>query len=74
MLTNAKLEVVGGPALFRLARSPAAPELFQHLGRAGIFTRRFAEESSWLRFGLPGDEPQWQRLSAALDSFGKSPR
>ena len=74
MLTNAKLEIVGGTALFRLARSPAAPELFQHLGRAGIFTRRFAEESSWLRFGLPGDEPQWQRLSAALDSFDKSPR
>jgi cobalamin biosynthetic protein CobC len=74
MLTNAKLEIVGGTALFRLARSPAAPELFQHLGHSGIFTRRFAEESSWLRFGFPGDEPQWQRLSAALDSFDKSPR
>jgi cobalamin biosynthetic protein CobC len=69
MLTNVKLEIVGGTALFRLARSAAAPELFQHLGLAGIFTRRFAEESSWLRFGLPGDEGQWQRLSAALDSF-----
>jgi cobalamin biosynthetic protein CobC len=57
---------VGGTSLFRLVRAPAAPSLFDRLGRAGILVRRFAAEPTWLRFGLPGDEPQWRRLRAAL--------
>lgn len=69
LLTKAKFEIVGGTTLFRLARSSQASEVFQHLGRAGIFTRRFAEQPSWLRFGLPGSETEWERLGAALASF-----
>ncbi|MGV1014662.1 MAG: threonine-phosphate decarboxylase CobD [Methyloceanibacter sp.] len=68
-LTDAELEIIGGTPLFRLVRSPPASKLFQHLGRAGIFTRRFSDEPSWLRFGLPGAEPEWQRLKAALAAF-----
>jgi cobalamin biosynthesis protein CobC len=71
VLTGAGLEVVGGTSLFRLARTPAAAELFHHLGCAGILVRRFADEATWLRFGLPGSEPDWQRLAAALAASEK---
>jgi cobalamin biosynthesis protein CobC len=69
MLADAGLDVVGGTSLFRLARTPAASELFNHLGHAGIFVRRFAEQPTWLRFGLPHDEPAWLRVRAALAAF-----
>jgi len=36
------------------------------LGNAGILVRRFAEQPTWLRFGLPGDEAAWRRLETAL--------
>jgi cobalamin biosynthetic protein CobC len=72
MLASVKLEIAGGTPLFRLVRSPVAQDLFQHLGCAGIFTRRFAEEPSWLRFGLPGADTDWQRLDAALAAFNAS--
>jgi cobalamin biosynthesis protein CobC len=68
MLTNSNLEVVGGTSLYRLTRSPDAGQLFEHLGRAGILVRRFSEEPTWLRWGLPRDENQWRRLSGALSS------
>ena len=66
VLTGAGLEVAGGTSLFRLVRTKAAAELFHHLGRAGILVRRFADQATWLRFGLPASEPDWQRLAAAL--------
>jgi cobalamin biosynthetic protein CobC len=69
MLIGAGLEAIGGTSLFRLVQSERAAELFQHLGRAGILTRRFTAQPSWLRFGLPGDESEWQWLAAALTTF-----
>jgi cobalamin biosynthetic protein CobC len=66
LLTDAGLHIVGGTSLFRLARTQAAAELFERLGRAGILVRRFGEEPSWLRFGIPGGEDAWARLRAAL--------
>ncbi len=69
MLAGARLNLVGGTVLFRLARTPAARELFGHLGRAGILVRRFDEHPAWLRFGLPGTEPAWERLHAALSAW-----
>jgi len=47
-------------------RTADAARLFQTLGEAGILVRRFAEHPTWLRFGLPGDEADWQRLEEAL--------
>ncbi|WP_245974041.1 threonine-phosphate decarboxylase CobD [Bosea caraganae] len=61
--------IVGGTALYRLLATPAAPALFAHLGCNGLYVRRFQNDASWLRFGLPGDESAWQRLAAALASF-----
>jgi cobalamin biosynthesis protein CobC len=69
VLAAAGLEVTGGTLLFRLVRSEAAPALFHHLGRAGIMVRRFADQATWLRFGLPASEPDWQRLTAAMAMF-----
>jgi cobalamin biosynthetic protein CobC len=74
VLSGAGLEVAGGTSLFRLVRTPAAPELFQHLGRAGILVRRFSEQAAWLRFGLPASEPDWQRLAAAMAAVAGSGR
>ena len=70
-LIQAGLQVVGGTSLFRLVRTAKAEALFGHLGEAGIFVRRFPEQPTWLRFGLPGREQDWRRLSAALRSAGK---
>lgn len=68
LLQDAGLESVGHTELFHLVRSPEAQQTFERLGRAGIFVRRFEEQSEWLRFGLPGEEAAWQRLEAALRS------
>jgi cobalamin biosynthetic protein CobC len=65
VLAAAELDVVGGTSLFRLVETRGANEVFHHLGRAGIWVRRFAERPAWLRFGIPPDEAAWQRLSAA---------
>jgi cobalamin biosynthesis protein CobC len=70
ILTGAGLDIVGGTALFRLAQTNAANELFDRLGRAGIVARRFADQASWLRFGLPAAEKEWQRLQIALAGSG----
>jgi len=69
MLTGPALDIVGGTSLFRLARAPRAPALFDHLGRAGILVRRFPDQTEWLRFGLPADADAWRRLQRALAAF-----
>jgi cobalamin biosynthetic protein CobC len=60
--------VVGGTSLFRLLETPQALGLFARLGRRGIYVRRFRDAPHRLRFGLPGDDAQWSRLQAALDT------
>jgi cobalamin biosynthesis protein CobC len=69
ILAKSGLDIVGGTALFRLAQTPAASALFHHLGRAGIYVRAFPENASWLRFGLPANEREWQRLGDAMTAF-----
>jgi cobalamin biosynthetic protein CobC len=69
MLAAGKLDLVGGTSLFRLVRSEAAAALFDRLGAAGLLVRRFEEQPTWLRFGLPGEEAAWRRLAAALAGF-----
>jgi cobalamin biosynthetic protein CobC len=69
ILIGAGLGIPGGTTLFRLVRTPAANDLFQHLGRAGILVRNFPHHATWLRFGLPAHEEEWQRLQIAMDAF-----
>jgi cobalamin biosynthetic protein CobC len=74
LLVRSGLEIIGGTSLYRLARSPNSHALFEHFGRAGIFVRCFAEHPTWLRWGLPRAEQDWQRLSAGLTAFHSVPR
>jgi cobalamin biosynthetic protein CobC len=66
LLHQARLQVLGGTSLFRCVQSSADALVFFRLGQAGILVRRFTERPDLLRFGLPGDEPAWERLRAAL--------
>ncbi len=68
LLAEAGLEIAGGTSLFRLVRTKEAAQLFQHLGENGILVRRFTEHPSWLRFGLPGGEAEWERLRKSMAS------
>ena len=65
LLADAAIQVIGGTSLFRLARTPRAKAICQHLGANGIIVRHFPEHPTWLRFGIPG-EPHWHRLGLAL--------
>jgi cobalamin biosynthetic protein CobC len=55
-------------ALFATLSLAATGELHEFLARRGILVRRF-EQQPLLRFGLPGNEADWQRLAAALDAW-----
>lgn len=68
LLTTAGARILGGTPLFRLAEHARAPDLWAQLCKAGIWVRRFRDEPTWLRFGLPANEPAWSRLAAALAS------
>jgi cobalamin biosynthetic protein CobC len=57
--------IVGGTRLFRLAAHADARVAFERLLAAGILARPFADAPDWLRFGIPGDENAWERLTAA---------
>jgi cobalamin biosynthetic protein CobC len=61
------LDPQGECPLFRLIRHNTAPALFERLAGAGILTRPFDQDPRLLRFGLPGNEPAWARLTEALD-------
>jgi cobalamin biosynthetic protein CobC len=66
VLDDAGLSIVGGTALFRLTECVSADDMFERLGRAGIFVRRFPEQPLRLRFGIPGSKQDLARLIAAL--------
>ena len=69
LLAGAGIEVAGGCSLFRFVVFDRAPDLFRHLGRAGIYVRRFEGFPSWLRIGLPAPGPDFERLGGALASY-----
>lgn len=59
---------VKSTALFATLTSHQASELHEALARQGILTRRF-DQQPLLRFGLPGNEGEWQRLATALANW-----
>ncbi|WP_158811044.1 threonine-phosphate decarboxylase CobD [Beijerinckia sp. L45] len=69
LLAGAGMTLIGGTPLFRLAASAQAASLFDALARAGILTRPFADNPTWLRFGLPESEDAWVRLDRVLAAF-----
>jgi cobalamin biosynthetic protein CobC len=67
LLRAAGFEVLGGTPLFRLARAADAPRRFDRLAQAGVLTRPFPWDETLIRFGLPGQDPDWLRLATALE-------
>ena len=66
LLAAAGFTILGGSTLFRLASHPAAGRMIALLGRQGIHVRAFADQATWLRFGLPANQEEFRRLAAAL--------
>lgn len=62
-----------GTALFQWCSDAAlqgqTEQLWQHLVEQGIWVRLFREAARGLRFGLPPDEADWQKLTVALNSW-----
>jgi cobalamin biosynthesis protein CobC len=56
--------LVGGTHLFRLYDTPDAPAAQDRLARNRIWSRVFPWSPRLVRLGLPGSEPEWQRLAA----------
>jgi len=69
VIKAAGLRVVANAGLFLLIATPAAADLFGHLGRYGILTRIFDYRSDWMRIGLPGDQAGLDRLARALSEW-----
>ncbi|MHC8367897.1 threonine-phosphate decarboxylase CobD [Pseudomonas sp. ZT5P21] len=63
----------GGCALFQWRMTERAEELHEFMARRGILLRLFAHNSS-LRFGLPGEEADWNRLDQAFEAYAKETR
>ena len=57
-----------GTALFRYLVIDDALELYETFARQGILLRYFSDPVA-VRFGLPANEVQWQRLVVALDQW-----
>jgi cobalamin biosynthetic protein CobC len=57
--------------LFAAVKIEHSEALYDFLARRGILIRRY-DNQPLLRFGLPGAEPEWQRLAAALSEWKPS--
>ncbi|MEO1281661.1 MAG: threonine-phosphate decarboxylase CobD [Pseudomonadota bacterium] len=66
LLKRADFKTRGHCPLFRLGIHEHAQTIATRLGENGIHVRTFTENLTWLRFGLPSSEEEWQRLDNAL--------
>jgi cobalamin biosynthetic protein CobC len=66
VLAAAGFVALGATPLFRLVRHDDTPGIVQHLGRCGIHVRTFFLQPDRIRFGLPGNVRDFERLAAAL--------
>lgn len=57
-----------GTSLFQTLQHPAAEAIYQQLAETGILIRLFREQQL-VRFGLPGQQADWQRLDQALQQL-----
>lgn len=68
LLQQNDLTLSGYTALFQTIETPYATYVHEQLAQQGILTRLFVD-ASLIRFGLPKDEAQWQKLTQALASL-----
>lgn len=66
LLFNFGFELLGGTSLYRLFHHDRAAAIHQSLADAGILTRIFETEPTWMRFGLPGHADNLERLAQGL--------
>ena len=66
LLLNFGFELVGGTSLYRLFKHDRAAAIHASLARAGILTRIFDNDPTWMRFGLPGCTQNLERLAQSL--------
>lgn len=66
LLSERELSVFGGTPLYALAGLRNAKGLHEALARRHIWTRIFDYAPTWIRFGLPGNPENFERLSDAL--------
>nr|WP_312509810.1 threonine-phosphate decarboxylase CobD [Pseudomonas luteola] len=71
VLTAHELVPDGGCGLFQWLSRPDAEALHEFLARRAILTRFFPSIAG-IRFGLPGDEAGWTRLTLALQAYKDS--
>ena len=64
----APLGEVSSTALFSTVATPDVSALFEHFAHRAILIRCF-ETAGLLRFGLPGNEADWQRLALAIKEW-----
>lgn len=69
LLERHALQLVGGTSLFRLVSHEKAHELYRHLAVNGVLARAFEDQPEWLRFGMPKNDTEFERLDAALGRF-----
>jgi cobalamin biosynthesis protein CobC len=65
LLSKYDLTPTGGTTLFQWVKVSRSKELFNSFAKQGILVRRFNDPGG-IRFGLPGDPSQWQRLEDVL--------
>jgi cobalamin biosynthetic protein CobC len=63
---HAGWKLVGGTPLFRLYETGNAAAAQSRLAQAYIWSRVFTGQPGWLRLGLPGNNAEWIRLTAAI--------
>lgn len=56
----------GGTSLFRLYETDDAEGEKERLARRAIWSRTFPWSKTWIRLGIPGGEPEWDRFGQAL--------
>lgn len=67
ILIEAGFVILGGTPLFCLAEHPEASAMVERLGRHGIHVRSFRQQTTWLRFGLPGSDDAFERLRTSFN-------
>lgn len=70
LLTQHGPAPAGGCALFQWVCCDAAAKVHEQLAQRGILTRLYDEPPS-VRFGLPRDEAEWQRLANTLSEVSR---
>lgn len=70
LLTQAGLSPDGGCGLFQWVQTARAEAIQRELAAKGVWLRRFDDPHS-VRFGLPGQECDWQRLERSLATLKK---